>query len=684
MKNILKNKKILIVLTIILGLGISLSAVYFMYYHKDTRISNLTSGLISIDFKETNKVILSSDVPVIDDVGLSGTPYEFEVTNTSKVPININIKVNTTTNSNIPLSAVRYGLYINNELVKKDYINEDKILYTFEELLVDEKLECKLYFWIDYYYEEPNKTFEASIICEGKTRDTLWEPITVTFDPNGGTVDPETKVVGIGTNYGRLPTPTREGYDFLGWTIPGAEYQELEYIESTGTQYIDTGYYLTNNNLEIQTKVLSQGNIYPEQDLLSNQDNLTGRFVLGLYEDYVFLYSRDASHGTDEHNTFTYGNTPTILEIDAIYDYSHNTKKLIINNNTITETQNATISNSNSTIKLFKHGNINDNNYFFSGKTYYLKIFANNDLVRDYVPVMKTSTGEIGLLDLVENKFYGNSGTGIFVAGPLNEKITSSSRLITPTDHTLVAVWESNDDEAPTLSLSKETYIEANFSNWTLTDSSVSNSELILNQSTSLAESDYINVNGGFWYSVFDVYTTTASSNYSPKGGIYYNSYYYNSSYNTSSSIQNYTNNAWAIGNLSLNQWNNNLNWYKNGGYNKENMQQRYGPDVKYVKLKYSVGNAYSQPTTKIRNLKIYGEEIPNNFYLINIQSNDNVGVVLTKYASGNQTINYFKTNGTEVLNNQIRVTTNGIYTVYVRDEAGNETIQTINITNIQ
>lgn len=40
---------------------------------------------------------------------------------------------------------------------------------------------------------------------------------TVTFDPNGGIVNKDTKEVIKGSKYGELPTPTREGYTFMGW-----------------------------------------------------------------------------------------------------------------------------------------------------------------------------------------------------------------------------------------------------------------------------------------------------------------------------------------------------------------------------------------------------------------------------------------------------------------------------------
>ena len=42
---------------------------------------------------------------------------------------------------------------------------------------------------------------------------------TVTFDADGGTVSPATKVVTLGNTYGELPTPTKTGETFYGWFI---------------------------------------------------------------------------------------------------------------------------------------------------------------------------------------------------------------------------------------------------------------------------------------------------------------------------------------------------------------------------------------------------------------------------------------------------------------------------------
>jgi len=56
-------------------------------------------------------------------------------------------------------------------------------------------------------------------------------------------------------------------------------------------------------------------------------------------------------------------------------------------------------------------------------------------------------------------------------------------------------------------------------------------------------------------------------------------------------------------------------------------------------------------------------------------------GVAVQKYAQGNQTKTYFQTAGTEFEGTHFEATANGAWTVYVKDKAGNETIQTITVT---
>ena len=68
---------------------------------------------------------------------------------------------------------------------------------------------------------EPYQEYTSDTLVTKKENHTLyamWKPLyTVTFDVNGGTLAQNTKQVSYNEPYGELPTPTREGYTFLGW-----------------------------------------------------------------------------------------------------------------------------------------------------------------------------------------------------------------------------------------------------------------------------------------------------------------------------------------------------------------------------------------------------------------------------------------------------------------------------------
>ncbi|WP_397536663.1 nitrous oxide reductase accessory protein NosL [Rummeliibacillus pycnus] len=72
-----------------------------------------------------------------------------------------------------------------------------------------------------------------------------------------------------------------------------------------------------------------------------------------------------------------------------------------------------------------------------------------------------------------------------------------------------------------------------------------------------------------------------------------------------------------------------------------------------------------------------------NEDVIVTASINDNVKVVSKKWASGDQTATYFTKNGTEFTSNTFKIETNGTYTVYAKDSAGNTHLQTITISNI-
>ena len=61
-------------------------------------------------------------------------------------------------------------------------------------------------------------------------------------------------------------------------------------------------------------------------------------------------------------------------------------------------------------------GNTTTNHYPSKGKISYCKLYDNNILVRDLIPVR---IGAVGYFyDRVSGQLFGNSGTGAFVIGP--------------------------------------------------------------------------------------------------------------------------------------------------------------------------------------------------------------------------------------------------------------------------
>ena len=74
-----------------------------------------------------------------------------------------------------------------------------------------------------------------------------------------------------------------------------------------------------------------------------------------------------------------------------------------------------------------------------------LKMWTDNTLVRDFIPVERLSDGELGLYDLANDVFYTNVGTGTFISGgtyvpptptttSVNKVVYDNSTLIDITD----------------------------------------------------------------------------------------------------------------------------------------------------------------------------------------------------------------------------------------------------------
>jgi hypothetical protein len=216
---------------------------------------------------------------------------------------------------------------------------------------------------------------------------------------------------------------------FKSYTIPKG-YTKLDYIQSSGTQYIDTNYYWTTElaRVVMEAEVTSNSG---SQSLFGNEEPYTGG-------DRYFGIIPHGSNGSYSIYTGTGSVTTVAPGVNKRFTMdlettSSKTLKAILNGTQISNNAyNGTIkaySNTSSThaskgkIYIFS----NHNSYSYGAgptqniggmKLYSFKMYDNGVLVRDFIPCQK-SDGTVGLYDKVYGNFY-TSPTGTFAAGPVS------------------------------------------------------------------------------------------------------------------------------------------------------------------------------------------------------------------------------------------------------------------------
>ena len=189
----------------------------------------------------------------------------------------------------------------------------------------------------------------------------------------------------------------------------GELYKEVEYIQSSWTQYIDTGYIPSNNTkLTMSMWWYSQNITYSDLFWARLWWSSSWRwFEIGREIDqdpsvYVMFWW----YYSNIKNVFSYHNGNNhIIELSQSWAYEDWVLKQSISSATFT---------SPVPLVLFW---LNDNgtvNSLSNIKLYYCQIYESWTLVRDFIPCYRVSDNVIWLFDKVWNKFYTNAGTGSF------------------------------------------------------------------------------------------------------------------------------------------------------------------------------------------------------------------------------------------------------------------------------
>ncbi len=234
------------------------------------------------------------------------------------------------------------------------------------------------------------------------------------------------------------PSGTVGLYDLVGgefYTTPTAValpdgYTQLEYIQSSGTQYIDTGYKpnsSTKLTATLQFVSSSSGNKFCFGARTSNS---VGRFSLG--------YSFGSS------GSWFFGYNTTVPNVTSAVSPTGKTSVIIDKNVCTVGGYSATASQSTfscaQNLVLFadnEGGTIGQNG---SIKLYDCSIYDNGVLIRNFIPA-RNSSGTLGLYDTVNGAFYTNAGSGTFTAGADIVGFTSGAEIGTVEDRE----WQEGD-----------------------------------------------------------------------------------------------------------------------------------------------------------------------------------------------------------------------------------------------
>lgn len=184
-------------------------------------------------------------------------------------------------------------------------------------------------------------------------------------------------------------------------------YRRLTHIESSGTQYIDTG-------------VIAQSGLEVYIDFEFTSVSTSGHSIFGAFGNSARIYPIYASGGVFGHGYGAWKASNTSVVANTAYSaYSkmHAGEQLVVVNGATIAS--GTVSNTyNSGLNLYMfalnyNGSLGD---YASLKCKGSKILMNGTLVRDFVPCI-TDGGEVGLFDDLNGVFYGNAGSGTFISG---------------------------------------------------------------------------------------------------------------------------------------------------------------------------------------------------------------------------------------------------------------------------
>lgn len=174
---------------------------------------------------------------------------------------------------------------------------------------------------------------------------------------------------------------------------------EVEYLQSSGTQYIDTLINpLVSPKAEIEIEFFNKGDY-----------DIIGNIISG---SSTFLLNRNSNFGYSRYASTSYNTLANVFPLNAKVKVLFYDEVFVNGVKKTTHNDVYTYSNSQSNIFIFKSSRGKNAHL----KYYSCKLWDGNTLVRDFIPVRKGNVGY--MYDKVSGQLFSNGGTGNFIFGP--------------------------------------------------------------------------------------------------------------------------------------------------------------------------------------------------------------------------------------------------------------------------
>lgn len=195
------------------------------------------------------------------------------------------------------------------------------------------------------------------------------------------------------------------------------QYQEVEFLQSNGTQGFDTGLKFTSNTtieVEFEWTACSgtSGGTGYDTDIIGVEGGTNGFAILLNNFDYsrnrlIVSTAGQASTSSSAYtaNTKYLGRVAQAASGTVIYINNHEWNYVGVKTTSVYN------------LAMFCRNKSGSLGSFAYAKIYSCKIWDETTLVRDFVPCYRKADSVAGMYDVVNDVFYTNQGSGSFIVG---------------------------------------------------------------------------------------------------------------------------------------------------------------------------------------------------------------------------------------------------------------------------